>query len=495
MDYERDLLLREIKSILPSVEITEQNSSIIIDGISANEIDKLSMLTYISEYIVNGESFFTYQHLFENGNANTRDKTGKKQSTRYSTHGLHEYKGKYNPQVVRAIMNIIGIDNTCSVLDPFCGSGTTMLECLHVGVHSVGTDINPFAVFVSNIKLDSIDLNCTEAIEKFNELRKSLLQIGSGSTITFSGNNKERNNYLRKWIPETELNILERLLTLTKNMQPQLANFFKITASDLIRDYSYQEPSDLRIRRRISPFPNITFIDAWESNIKKYLHNISVIQKNKIPSNKKNYAIEFDIRNADVSQLEEQFDAAITSPPYATALPYIDTQRISLVWLGLCSANEILPLESSLIGSREFCKLQKSEWNNLMQSNSISLPTEIYNLIIEMQNTLSESDGFRKKAVPLLLYRYFSDMKSMFNNLSLIIKKDGYYCLIVGHNKSTISGKTFNVDTPKLLSILAENCGWNVCELIPLQTYKRYGLNVNNSINHETLIILKKAGD
>jgi site-specific DNA-methyltransferase (cytosine-N4-specific) len=49
----------------------------------------------------------------------------------------------------------------------------------------------------------------------------------------------------------------------------------------------------------------------------------------------------------------ERFDLIITSPPYATALPYIDTQRLSLIWLGLCTVTQLRRLEAEAIGSRE----------------------------------------------------------------------------------------------------------------------------------------------
>ena len=59
------------------------------------------------------------------------------------------------------------------------------------------------------------------------------------------------------------------------------------------------------------------------------------------------------LSDAATLDVEETYDAAITSPPYAMALPYIDTQRLSLVWLGLVEPGGIAGLEAELIGSRE----------------------------------------------------------------------------------------------------------------------------------------------
>jgi site-specific DNA-methyltransferase (cytosine-N4-specific) len=43
-------------------------------------------------------------------------------------HGLHEYKGKFNPQIVSSILNILEVNEKSKILEPFCGSGTTLYE-------------------------------------------------------------------------------------------------------------------------------------------------------------------------------------------------------------------------------------------------------------------------------------------------------------------------------------------------------------------------------
>src|SRR5207247_6086504 len=75
------------------------------------------------------------------------------------------------------------------------------------------------------------------------------------------------------------------------------------------------------------------------------------------------------------------FDCVITSPPYATALPYIDTQRLSLAFLGLSKASEIRILERSLIGNREISIRERlEEEGRLCQADQSWLPQEILKL-------------------------------------------------------------------------------------------------------------------
>ena len=239
--------------------------------------------------------------------------------------------------------------------------------------------------------------------------------------------------------------------------------------------------------------PEKSFVDAWAEMVGKQIETISNSQEHIGKANTDSMAVLSDIRTAVAN--DRVFDIAITSPPYATALPYIDTQRISLVWLDLCEPNNIMKLESTLIGSREFYNAQKDALFDKMMCNYDSLPVDVISLIHELQNSLIDKDGFRKKAVPLLLYRYFTDMQKMFSNVCGMMKAAAKYALVVGNNKTTIGGKINVIDTPALLAQIASNCGWRIVELQPLQTYQRYGLNAKNAITCETLIILEKSAE
>jgi len=82
-------------------------------------------------------------------------------STGYATHGLFPYRGKFHPQLVKGIMNLIGIKECDTVLDPMCGSGTLNVEAALIGVNSIGIDKNPFGVFMSKVKYESLKANDT----------------------------------------------------------------------------------------------------------------------------------------------------------------------------------------------------------------------------------------------------------------------------------------------------------------------------------------------
>jgi site-specific DNA-methyltransferase (cytosine-N4-specific) len=174
------------------------------------------------------------------------------------------------------------------------------------------------------------------------------------------------------------------------------------------------------------------------------------------------------------------------------ALPYIDTQRLSLVWLDILPAERILALESELIGSRELRGTQRKQIINEMRDNSAELPKPEARFCRKLQDSLIATDGFRRQAVPTLLYRYFAAMQASFRAVQGVMKSNAPFALIIGHNHTVLGGTRFDINTPAHLASIAENVGWKVEESIELQTYRRYGLHMNNAVAAETLLLLRK---
>ena len=134
--YERELARREASSLFEGATLRDTLDGIEVLG--GNGCDSAVRLTYFGGVAGGGGAEQTMQSRLESA-----ARPGKnRQSTRYSVHGIHEYKGKFNPQVVKALLNILGVEPGQRVLDPFCGSGTTLVECSHLGIASCGIDVN-----------------------------------------------------------------------------------------------------------------------------------------------------------------------------------------------------------------------------------------------------------------------------------------------------------------------------------------------------------------
>src|SRR5450759_334152 len=81
-----------------------------------------------------------------------------RRALRYGTHGLHEYRGKFFPQLVRALINIANVPTSGLVADPMVGSGTTPVEAVTAGRNAIGLDLNPLSVLMAWTKTELVGI-------------------------------------------------------------------------------------------------------------------------------------------------------------------------------------------------------------------------------------------------------------------------------------------------------------------------------------------------
>jgi len=503
--YERDLARREVESILgaPAKEF-EGGLSV---SLSSPTLEKLNALTYFKGIQHEGEIIVPHQARLEaSANSNGQGRLPavdampilKRQNTRYSAHGLHEYRGKFNPQVVRAIGNILNLEADDWLLDPFCGSGTTLLEAAHIGWNCVGLEINPLGVLIANAKVTAFK-TAPEVLNGETEFLVSQLDGYSEQEIEWEKilPNAE---YLAQWFTEPVLSQLAFIINRIERVKTtELRDVFRAVLSNLCRDVSLQDPGDLRIRRRKNPAEINsqvihTFIESLHSKVN------SVLRAREWLSPRKTFQAAFlsDCRtNEAAKELLSQhggqrFAAAITSPPYATALPYVDTQRLSLCVLGLIRAADIRKLEKTLIGNREISDAEREGAEKLLKANAARLPSDVFDFCRALLRMAQHSEhGFRKRNVPALVFSYFWQMAEMFASLRTLIRPGGKYALLVGTNKTTLKDEEVLIDTPQLLASVAESRGWGVEEAIPFDTYQRFDIHRKNSIKREVLLVLR----
>ena len=172
---------------------------------------------------------------------------------------------------------------------------------------------------------------------------------------------------------------------------------------------------------------------------------------------------------------------------------FID-DRLSIVALGLSGSKELTPLERSLIGSREWSRGQSREWDARRAENADRLPYLVTSMIARIAELNAGSGaGFRRQAVPSLLYRYFARMGTAFDRWSEVLASGEAAVLIVGHNHTNAGGAKFEIATPALLAEVAAGRGFTVESVIELETWPRYGLHAANGVPGEEAVVLRRA--
>lgn len=519
--YEREFAKQEVKALLGQTS-REVPSGLVIT-LNGQKIDALKRLTYVRHAVLPSDKIVvTDQARLEasawlNGKANGRTVANPgRQRTRYSAHCLHEYRGKFNPQVVRAIGNMLMVQRESWVLDPFCGSGTTLLESVHSGWNSVGIDLNPLGVLVSNAKLLAIRTWPSVLQRAAERLAKRLSRRSKGLSYDALWSEREMGvlagaewaqhlpnfDYLAAWFTRPVLAQFALILSeIDQGVGDSLAVIFKVILSDLVRSVSLQDPGDLRIRRRKDPQTNYPvipmFIEALNTKIstvvkaRKTLGKVSGYQEAFVWDSREPLTW---LRGRLGGLHFRSFDVAITSPPYATALPYIDTQRLSLCLLGQISSKDILRLEGELIGTREINGSRRRELEELLnKSGAHPMPKSVTNLCRRMlELTSCPGNGFRRRNMPALIFQYFSEMGQVFRNVYSVMQSGGTFALVVGQNRTMLGGKPIVIDTPQLLAEVAAANGWRPRAVLELDTYQRFDMHRRNSIKTESLVLLER---
>ena len=216
----------------------------------------------------------------------------------YLTHWIYPYKGKFHPQMIRALLNYLQMKPGDTILDPFVGSGTSALEAQLLGINCIGTDISEVCYLISNVKTKSLN-----SISEINERFKFLEKQKDGQ----KRNEKEQLNFISDFVERIDNEICK--------------NFFRV--AELITH------SD-RVRRRKKE-PILLFVN----NSKKMLKSTSdyVNLKQQLNLNLGEVSIDLqDARNLDIKS--QTIDGIITSPPYSIALDYVENDKHSFSVLG-----------------------------------------------------------------------------------------------------------------------------------------------------------------
>jgi len=213
----------------------------------------------------------------------------------YLTHWIYPYKGKFHPQMIRALLNIIGLNKRDTVLDPFIGSGTTAVESQLLGINCVGIDISPLCVLQSRVKTESIKV-LPEIVEWKDEILKkvgvnlfNLDDKALDKTIENIPNEKVKNFYL-----------MAKLVAVSDNARRK-KDFTK----------AFRKNLDLMIL-----------------SVKDY---VDVVKELNLKLGKVNIKVG-DSRNLPLEN--NSIDGIVTSPPYSIALDYVSNDAHALKTLG-----------------------------------------------------------------------------------------------------------------------------------------------------------------
>jgi site-specific DNA-methyltransferase (cytosine-N4-specific) len=273
-------------------------------------------------------------------------------------HSLHPYPAKFPPQIPKAILSKYATKGQ-TVLDPFCGSGTTLVEAKLQGINAIGVDINGLSVLLSKVKSTPLTEDQQLQISDF---------INSISTITCLLRSEDKLptrikdiEGLNHWFQPNVAKEITLLLEEISNLDDEeIKDFLRIVLSSIIVRVSNQE-SDTRFAAIEKNIQDYFTVNLFIARTKEYLKHICKFSNLAIAESK------LKVYNADSRNLSfidgESIDLIITSPPYANTYDYYLYHKFRKRWLDL----DVKFAQYNEIGSRrEFSSLKKSpqKWND-----------------------------------------------------------------------------------------------------------------------------------
>ena len=341
------------------------------------------------------------------------DKTIK--HTSYITHGYYTYPAKFIPQLASRIIKENSHENDI-VIDPFMGSGTTIIEAIVNNRIGIGTDINEIAVLLAKVKSTPIIyeqlLNeYSNLIFKLNfklngEYEKELFKAKEHIKLP------ERIDYwFKPHIKEKLIIILHNILSIKDK---DIQDFFLITFAQILKSCSIWlqksvKPTRDLNKKEIDPFYKF----QWQAKrmIKKHKEFNDILSQNI----KKNIDKYRTVKNSDARRIpckNEQATLIVTSPPYVTSYEYADLHQLPSLWFGFL--DELATFRKKFIGS------------SFRERETIELKSSTANQIVKKL-------GNNKKSIEV--QNYFADMLESFIEMKRVLKKGGRAAIVIGNTK------------------------------------------------------------
>lgn len=402
--------------------------------------------------------------------------------TQYMTHGLHPYPARMIPQIAQRLITRYSSKGS-NVLDPFCGSGTVLVESRLAGRNCIGIDINPLALLLAKAKTTPLEPKSLISIWKSlkTNIEKDIVQLRWGISDVKPLEIKEIDlDYWFKPKVQKELTIIRYHLDKLKESNEEYYYFFATCFSYTVRKSSNLRSDEFKIFRipkdklsEHNPDAYAIFVDWIERNIPKMAEYYNAVDK----STKCELKLE-DSRRLSIP--DEEVDLMATSPPYGdskTTVAYGQFSRFSSFWLGL-------PSELVL-------KVDKHSLGGIQRSAKKDLHSDTLAQVLE---EISRKAHERAKDVEA----YFADFHECLKQIARVLKHGGHACFVVGNR----TVKRIRIPTDRIIIELGNSLGLEKIALyyrrIPSKRmpWKNAPENVagmkSETIANESIIILKK---
>ena len=403
----------------------------------------------------------------------------------HAAHNWYRFVLSFPPHLVRDYLQRFGIQPEQRVLDPFCGTGTTVVECKKLGIPSVGVEANPMAHFAGRVKVNwcpdpdrLLDHATQVAQTTIAALEHPIAPEGLRSLTS-----EQEKLLLKNSISPLPLH---KTLVLLDHLQQQAAKPFSdherlALAQSVVSSISnLQFGPEVGIGRAKSDAP---VVDLWLAAIATIANDLRELRQ--LPP------VEALVHHADARQLlsvlePQSIDAVITSPPYPNEKDYTRTTRLESVLLGFIKDRAALrALKQGLVRSNTrnvYAVDDDDRW--------VADQVEVQRIANEIETrriALGKTSGFERlyaRATKL----YFGGMARHLAELRQILRPGAQLAYVVGDQASYLR---VMIRTGQILADIARSLGY---EVVAIDLFRTRIATATNEQMREEVVVLRWRG-
>ncbi len=242
--------------------------------------------------------------------------------TGYGTHGLFPYRGKFHPQMIKGLINVMGLKPGETVLDPMMGSGTVLIEAALMGINSVGVDASPFCQVMVQAKLDGLTMPIEplhDAVRHNEGLFRYFSELAASRTKP-TLTKKRPDPFTLDLFAPAPVPRGRRKLPIEGLANETVFNFLRLVFLD---SAGYSERSQRKLP-----------LDQFKAILERYVFVVEKIQNVLRGAESELGGAKSLVGDARELSLEDaSVDGVVFSPPYSFAIDYLENDAFHLDFL------------------------------------------------------------------------------------------------------------------------------------------------------------------
>ncbi len=417
-----------------------------------------------------------------------------------AAHQWYRFVLSFPPHLVREYVARFGLNSRHQVLDPFCGTGTTPVECKKLGISSVGLETNPVACFASQTKLQwnivpqkllrhalTVAGTANRRLEEdgfFDDDACRLFEHPTGKIVKLRSLSDEASDLLltNSISPIPLHKTLVLLETLAELRDGQFSSHERLAlATALVNGIS-----NLHFGPEVGvgpAKPDAPVVSLWLDGVLAMAQDLEILGKTKAG---KAIIFQADARDGAPMLPSNSVDAVITSPPYPNEKDYTRTTRLELVLLGFIQSKGALrDLKKQMVRSNTR-GVYKADTDDALVAGHPRIDG-IAAAIEKRRVELNKDSGF-ERLYARVTKLYFGGMARHLAGLRRVLRPGAQLAYVVGDQASYLR---VMIRTGQLLADIAESLGY---EVVGLELFRTRLSTATKEQLREEVVVLRWDG-